>query len=190
MTLPVTTVVLAGGLGTRMGGNKGLQLLRGRALIDWVLDAVRDSDELMINANDQAEQYALRGFRIIADRFPDWPGPLAGVHAALFYARHDWVATVPCDAPLLPHDVIARLCSAVPAAPQAAIALADGQRQPTIALYRRDLLPTLEAFLHSGGRKMHDWHATLRVSEVVFDDAAQFININTPHELLAANGPR
>ena len=34
--MPITTVILAGGKGTRIGGNKGLQLLHGRALIDWV----------------------------------------------------------------------------------------------------------------------------------------------------------
>ena len=46
----ITTVILAGGLGTRIGGAKGLQSLHGRALIDWVLDSVsRQSEEVLIN---------------------------------------------------------------------------------------------------------------------------------------------
>jgi molybdopterin-guanine dinucleotide biosynthesis protein A len=181
--VPVTAVVLSGGLGTRIGGNKGLQVLRGRALIDWVLDAVRDSEEIMINANEQSEQYALRGYPIIADQFSNHPGPLAGVHAALNYANHAWVATVPCDMPFLPGDLITQLYAASHAEPEVVVAKSGGQRHPTIALYHKDVLPGLTSFIRAGGRKVGDWHDTLRMREVVFEDAAQFININTQHEL-------
>jgi molybdenum cofactor guanylyltransferase len=79
----VTTVILAGGLGTRIGGDKGLQTLHGRALISWVLEAIRrDSDEILINANNVQGAYQDFGLRVIADQLPDWPGPLAGLCAA------------------------------------------------------------------------------------------------------------
>ena len=35
------TVILAGGLGSRIGGDKALQRLQGKPLLDWVLDVVR-----------------------------------------------------------------------------------------------------------------------------------------------------
>lgn len=175
-------------MGTRIGGNKSLQLLRGKALIDWVLDVIsQQSDEVLINANANHGSYVARGCRIIADQLPGWAGPLAGLQTALHSARYDWVASVPCDTPFLPDDLIARLCAAINPPTEAAVAVVEGQRQPTIALYRKDVLPKLDAYLGTGARKVGDWLNTLHVSEVVFEDVAAFANINSLDELLMAN---
>ncbi len=186
---PITTVILAGGLGTRIGGAKGLQPLHGRALIDWVLDIVsKQSDEVLINVNGAHDAYVRFGHRIIADRTPGWAGPLAGLQSAMHYARHDWIACVPCDTPYLPDDLLVRLFAAVQTgATDAAAAVAAGRRQPAIALYHRRVLPGLDAYLGSGGRKVTDWQNTLRLSEVLFDNAHAFANINSQDELTQAN---
>lgn len=185
----ITTVILAGGLGTRMGGEKGLRLLHGRMLIDWVLDAVsRQSAEVLINANGAPDAYMRPGYRVIADQIPDWPGPLAGLHAALMSAHHDWVATVPCDTPYLPDDLIARLYQAVCTdSPDASVVVVAGKRQPTIALYRKNVLPSLEAYMDSGGRKISEWQNSLRLSEVILDNVAAFANINSLDDLAQAH---
>ena len=186
--MPITTVILAGGKGTRIGGNKGLQLLHGKALIDWVLDAIRpQSKEILINANTNKSEYATRGYHIIADHSPEHAGPLAGLQAALHSAQHEWVVCVPCDTPFLPGNLITRLRSAITPTTEAVVAIADGQRQPIIALYRKSVLPKLDAYLDSGARKVGDWLNTLRVNEVVFDDTAAFANINSLEELAMAN---
>ena len=101
----ITTVILAGGKGSRIGGDKGLQLLRGKALIDWVLEVIsKQSDEVLISANANQHEYAARGYRVIADQFSVQAGSLAGLHAALQVARYDLIACVPCDTPFLPGD--------------------------------------------------------------------------------------
>lgn len=186
---PITTVLLAGGQGKRMGGDKGLQMLHGRALIAWVLESVRGhSDEVLLSANDKHEAYAVFGCRIIADHMPDRAGPLAGLQAALRSARNEWVMSVPCDTPHLPHDLIARLYAALAADDtEAAVAVVAGRRQPAIALYRRDVQPKLDAYLNAGGRKVNDWLSSLRLSEVVFEEADKFANINSQEELARAN---
>ncbi len=183
----VSTVLLAGGQGTRMGGNKTLRELRGRPLIDWVHAAVSpQSAELLISANGNPSAYAHLGCAVIADRLPGFAGPLAGLQAAMQCARHDWVASVPCDTPFLPDDLIARLFDAV-GANDAAVALVEGRRQPTIALYHRRVLPRLDAYLESGERRMGGWLRTLHAGEAVFEDAVAFININTPQDLETCN---
>ena len=186
---PVTIVLLAGGQGTRIGGDKGLQTLHGRALISWVLDAVsRDSDETLINANDAQPAYANFGCRVIPDQIPGWQGPLAGLLAALSCAHTDYVLSVPCDTPFLPDDLIERLFDAQKSnATEAAVAVAGGRRQPTIALYNKSVLPKLLAYLGSGGRKVNDWLDTLQLSEVVFDNVADFDNINSVEDLARAS---
>jgi len=187
--IPVTTVILAGGRGTRIGGDKGLQTLHGRALISWVLGAVsRDSDEILISADDAQPAYAHFACRVICDQIPGWQGPLAGLQAALSCAHTDYVISVPCDTPFLPEDLITRLFDAQKSnATEATVAVVGGRRQPTIAMYNKSVLPKLLAYLGSGGRKVNDWLDTLQLSEVVFDNVAAFDNINSLEDLARAN---
>jgi molybdopterin-guanine dinucleotide biosynthesis protein A len=186
----VSTVILAGGRGARIGGDKGLQVLRGRPLLLWVLEAVRgQSDEVLISANDKCAagaEYASFGYPLIADITPDSAGPLAGLQAALSVARHAWVATVPCDTPFLPDDLLARLLAAAGDA-GAAVATVAGKRQPTIALYRKSVLPELNEYLASGERRVGGWLATLQTADAAFDDPGAFINVNTQQELEQLN---
>ena len=185
----ITTVIIAGGLGTRMGGSKGLQLLHGRTLIDWVLDAVGAySAEILINTNEKPEAYARLDCRVIADQTPGWVGPLAGLQTALRCAKHDSVLTVPCDTPYLPDDLIPRLVAALDQCDcEAAVAVADGHRQPTIALYRKNVGAKLDSYLNADKRKVNGWLDTLQLAEVIFDHQAAFANINSEQELAQAN---
>jgi molybdopterin-guanine dinucleotide biosynthesis protein A len=113
----ITGVILAGGRGRRMGGvDKGLQELRGRPLLAWVIERFGPQvDELLINTNQNGDRYAVFGHRVLADQIPDFAGPLAGLHAALTAATHSLLATVPCDAPFLPDDLVLRLLQALTA---------------------------------------------------------------------------
>ena len=183
----ITGVVLAGGLGRRMGGiDKGLQELRGQPMVHWVVERLAPQvDELLINANQNGERYAAFGHRVVPDQIPDFAGPLAGLHAALSAASHPLVATAPCDSPFLPADLISRLFSALTATgADLAVARTFDQPHPVFCLCRRDVLPHLTEFLAGGGRKIDRWYTTLKVVEVAFDDEADaFENINTREEL-------
>ncbi|WP_333840554.1 molybdenum cofactor guanylyltransferase MobA [Pelomicrobium sp.] len=185
--MKVTGVLLAGGMGRRMGGvDKGLQLLKGKPLAQWVLERFAPQvDEVLVNANQNLEQYARFGYRVIPDLVGGFAGPLAGLHRGLSEAAHPLVATVPCDSPFLPSDLVARLKAAL-AGNQADLAVAKtfDQPHPVFCLGRRALKDHLERYLASGGRKIDAWYASLRVVEVPFDDEADaFRNINTPEEL-------
>lgn len=185
----ITGVILAGGQGRRMGGvDKGLRELRGKPMIEWVLERFAPQvDSVLINANQNLELYARFGHPVICDEIGGYAGPLAGLQSALSKARDPLVATVPCDSPFLPPDLVTRLAAALQAGQaQLAVARTGDQPHPVFCLCRRDVLPHLTQFLAGGGRKIDAWYATLRVAEVAFDDAAEaFSNINTPEELLA-----
>ena len=190
----ITGVILAGGLGRRMGNiDKGLQELRGRPMVHWVIERLAPQvDELLINANQNGERYAAFGHRVVPDQIPDFAGPLAGLHAALTAATHPLVATAPCDSPFLPNDLISRLFQALTATnTDLAVARTFDQPHPVFCLCRRDVLPHLTEYLAGGGRKIDRWYATLKVVEVAFDDEAEaFENINTREELGRFETPR
>ncbi len=187
----VTGIVLAGGLGRRMGGvDKGLQPLHGRPMVAHVLERLSTQvDALIINANQNPEQYGALGApfaaRIVPDSIGGFAGPLAGLQAGLAAASTPLVMTVPCDSPFLPRDLVARLRAGLDAAgAQLAVAKTGDQPHPVFALVRADVRQNLEAFLAGGGRKIDAWYGALQVVEVPFDDEADaFENINTRDEL-------
>ena len=124
---------------------------------------------------------------MIPDEIAGYAGPLAGLHRGLTEAAHDLVATVPCDSPFLPRDLVVRLRAALERE-QAEIAVAKtgAQPHPVFCLCRRRVLPGLTDFLAAGGRKIDAWYANLEVIEIAFDDNPDaFSNINTEEELRA-----
>jgi len=181
----VSAIVLAGGLGRRMGGvDKGLQPLRGKPMIEHVLARLAPQvDDIVINANQNLERYRAFGRRVASDQISGFAGPLAGLHAGLSAVSHDLAVTVPCDSPFLPADLVARLQNSLGDS-ALAVAKTGEQPHPVFALVRRSVLPNLESFLKGGGRKIDAWYASLKVVEVLFDDEADaFRNINTLEEL-------
>lgn len=191
MSAPITGIILAGGQGRRMGGaDKGLVELEGRPMVQHVIDRFAPQvDALVINANQNVEVYRTLGYPVISDAVGGFAGPLAGLHAGMSLAHTPLCATVPCDSPFLPSDLIARLQRGLhDAQAQLAVARTLDQPHPVFCLVERAVLAHLEAFLHGGGRKIDAWYATLRVTEVAFDDEADaFRNINTRDELTAAS---
>ena len=184
---PITGVILAGGQGRRMGSiDKGLKMLRGKPMVQWVLERFSSQvDEVLINANQNIDQYQLLGHQVVPDEISGYAGPLAGLHRGLSVATHDLIATVPCDSPFLPLDLIARLTVALhDQQADLAVARTGDQPHPVFCLTRKSVLPGLTTFLQSGGRKIDAWYAALKVVEVRFDDEAEaFSNINTVEEL-------
>ena len=189
----ITGIVLAGGMGRRMGGvDKGLVELAGTPMVAHVLARLAPQvGPLLSNANQNPDRYALFGYPVVADAVGGFAGPLAGLHAGMSVATTPFVVTVPCDSPFLPTDLVARLSLALLRDnAQLAVAKTLEQPHPVFALVRREVLPHLASFLQGGGRKIDAWYATLRIVEVPFDDdEAAFRNINTADELAAAATP-
>lgn len=185
--MKVTGIVLAGGMGRRMGGvDKGLVPFQGKPLVAHVLERLRPQvDDILVNANRETDTYAKFGYPVVSDAIGGFAGPLAGLHCGMTAATTELVATVPCDSPFLPADLIARLLKALQENDaDLAVAKTGDQPHPVFCLCRKALLPNLTAFLENGGRKIDFWYAGVRTVEVAFDDEEQaFANINTPEEL-------
>jgi molybdopterin-guanine dinucleotide biosynthesis protein A len=183
----VTGLILAGGKGSRMGGvDKGLQVFRGRRLVDYVYERLAPQvGGIIINANQNHDDYRSFGVRVVSDAIGGFAGPLAGFHAGLSVSKRPFLASVPCDSPFLPADLVERLYKRIDeTGAELAVAKTGDQPHPVFSLMRRGVLDHLTEFLKGGGRKIDAWYATLNVVEVAFDDEAEaFSNINTREEL-------
>ena len=127
----VCTVVLAGGMGSRMGGvDKGLQLLAGEPLARHCVQRLQAQSGgapglIAINANRNAEVYAAWSCPVWADDIDGFAGPLAGFQTALQHCSgastqasaplggYRYLLTVACDTPRFPLDLLARLMQAL-----------------------------------------------------------------------------
>jgi molybdopterin-guanine dinucleotide biosynthesis protein A len=188
----ITAVILAGGLGRRMGGvDKGLQLIHGKPMVQQVLNRLQHQvGKVLINANRHLDEYKGFSVPICSDSISGYAGPLAGIHAALLQTDTAYLVSVPCDSPLLPNDLVSRLSFAMSEHKADAAVVVTGnseqrQRHPVFLLLKSDLRSSLERYLNNGGRKVDDWLASLKCVDVPFDDEAAFTNVNTPEDIQA-----
>ncbi|MGE5117799.1 MAG: molybdenum cofactor guanylyltransferase MobA [Betaproteobacteria bacterium] len=192
----ITGLVLAGGRASRMGGvDKGLQNYHGMPLaLHALLRLQPQVGAAMINANRNLGAYEAMGVPVWPDPQAGFPGPLAGFLVGLERCETDYLVTVPCDSPLFPTDLVARLAAGLEAADaEIAMPVTPGpqgaQVQPVFCLLRAGLLESLTRFTAGGGRKIDRWTALHRTVEVPFDDAAAFVNANTADELRELQRP-
>lgn len=172
MTSRVLGAVLAGGRSSRFGSDKALALFGRRSLLDHAVDALSDQvDMVVVCGRGLARPLCL----------PDRPrpdlGPLGGLAAALRHAlEHDYeaVASIGCDTPMLPVDLVLRL--------QCAGQVSYLRDMPITGLWPAALSPELDRFIAgSPSRSMRAWAASTRA--VAINLPGPIVNINTAQDL-------
>lgn len=181
-------LVLAGGGSTRMGGGyKFLLELRGRPIIDHVMERLEPQvAALAVSAN--CDPARIPGSPLVLPDAPPSRGPLSGLLAGLAWAsRRDMthLATAAADTPFLPRDLVARLAAGIGDG-AAALAASAGRLHPTFGLWSVELLPTLEDYLERDpvGR-VAGFAAGRGARRVDFpaDGYDPFFNVNEPRDL-------
>jgi molybdopterin-guanine dinucleotide biosynthesis protein A len=106
-------IVLAGGFSTRLGQDKGLLMLKGKPLVEHVLDATKNLVEetiLVVSSRDQAERYhsILKGnVKVLSDA--NAHGPLVGASVGFENASGKYSLLLPCDTPLVSRKILSLL---------------------------------------------------------------------------------
>ena len=177
--------ILAGGRAQRMGGkDKDPVTLNQQPLIEYVHQRLHDQGaDIAVNANRNLKQYETYG-TVLSDIFPDFVGPLGGMHAAMSQLSATWFGFVPCDCPNLPPDLLMRFYQTIK--PETEILVAhDGESvQPVVTLIKSTVLTCLNDFLQRGDRKIVLLYEECKTDIVDFGDVHDaFINLNTPEEL-------
>jgi molybdopterin-guanine dinucleotide biosynthesis protein A len=184
--------VLAGGLGTRMGSDKGSRPFAGKTLLEHAIGRFAPGGApLLVSTRPGAEASVPKGATAVPDDVPGL-GPLAGIAALVARAPSPFLLVVPVDLPLLPAGCGAAMAAAVGDA--AAVVLSfEGRVEPLPVLVSRDLAPLLNDLLRQGLRRADAFHEAARARVVPFetifpgaDPAAAFLNVNAPDDLARA----
>ncbi|MTD28805.1 molybdenum cofactor guanylyltransferase MobA [Erwinia sorbitola] len=184
--MPITGVILAGGRGSRMGGDdKGLIIWQNQPLYQHVLQRLQPQvTTVWINANRNIEVYQQSGLPVISDTLADFLGPLAGMLSALQQTETEWVAFTSCDTPQLPDNLIHHLWQYKGDA-LAVWARTEERDHPTLALLHRSLATTLQQYLARGDRKLMSFLEQSGGHSVLFAQSeAAFRNFNRPEDLI------
>jgi molybdopterin-guanine dinucleotide biosynthesis protein A len=195
MPLNFPGVILSGGKSSRMGEPKALLPFAGGRLIDHVAARLAPQvSAVYLNSNNPA--ITLAGAPAFADRFADFPGPLAGIHASLAHIRDTGdsathVAVVPVDAPFFPLDLIARLEAMLTGPDNVALTMSYGRMHPVMGLWPLSLTERLQAWLENPPTlKVRAFLDGLPVNTVEFPpiatalgDLDPFFNVNTKDDL-------
>ncbi len=190
-------VLLAGGLARRMGGgDKPMRTIGGRTILERVIARLSPQcSGLILNANGDPARFAAFGLEVVADDVPGFPGPLAGILAALDWTAAnrpeiEWVLSAAGDCPFLPRDLVARLHEARDREhAQLAVAASAGQSHPVIGLWPVSLRDALrQALVVEDIRKIDRWTARYPLATVSWPIAPldPFFNANTVEDIAEA----
>jgi molybdopterin-guanine dinucleotide biosynthesis protein A len=183
----VTGVVLAGGQATRFGGQpKGLELVRGKRIIDRVSAALRAvADDLLLVANDADAAGWLPGVRTLSDVRPG-SGSLGGIYSALVHARTP-VIVVAWDMPFVSSSLLTPLVRT-----DADVVVYESRSprgvEPLCAFYRPSCLGPIEQQIDTGDLRVVGFFERVRVIRLPppADPGVTFMNVNTPSDLALA----
>jgi molybdenum cofactor guanylyltransferase len=198
VTSEIPAVLLAGGLARRMGGgDKPMRSIAGKTILERVIARLKPQcSTLILNANGDPARFAIFGLPVIADTVADFPGPLAGILAALdWMAEHHpavtHVLSAAADCPFLPRDLVARLEAARRTEnAELAVASSGGQTHPVIGLWSVRLRGELRhALVEEDIRKIDRWTARYALANVSWPTTPvdPFFNANTVDDIAEAD---
>ncbi|MBL1281060.1 MAG: molybdenum cofactor guanylyltransferase [Fluviicola sp.] len=178
----ITGVILAGGLSSRMGTDKGLMLLNGKAMIQYLIDTLKPIlAEVIIIANNK--EYDKFGLKVFPDKIP-FKGPVGGIYSGLHHSKTEKVLIVSCDTPFITKELIQLLIDSENN--EVVISKQDDKLQPLIGLYSKNTMSTFKRCIEEDKLKLRKVLAVLQTKIINLDesdiDSSVFYNINTLSE--------
>lgn len=177
-----TPVILAGGASRRMGTCKALLKINGETMLSRILRQLSEFDRVLLSTGDPTLGEGL-SVECTADLYPGM-GPLAGLHAAFCAVDSEALLVLPCDLPFFTKQAAEYLLDHMPEDADALVCMdSTGRIHPLCGIYRRSVLPSLEARLKAGELRVMsflyslNWKG-LQDAEILPDKL--FINVNSP----------
>jgi len=181
-----TGIILAGGKSSRMGEDKGLVLLNGKPMIQYVVEALKEvvSDISIISNN---ESYHKFGIPVYSDIIKD-KGPVGGIYTGLYYSTTELNFCISCDVPMISSDFIFWLLNRSGNAFVTLPMYKDKVHQ-IIGVYSKQVLSNFQESVEKGHLKLSQVNNDMACEIIDIEkeyanfDELIFSNINTKNEL-------
>ena len=186
--MQATGIILAGGKSSRMGEDKGLVLLNGKPMIQYVIEALKEvvSNIIIISNNASYNKF---GVPVYADIIKN-KGPVGGIYTGLYHSTTELNFCISCDVPMVSSDFIFWLLNKSGNA-SVTLPMCKDKVHQMIGVYSKQVL----SYFKESAEKEH-----LKLSQVNKDmdceiidiekeyanfDDLLFSNINTKNELIS-----
>ena len=177
----ITGYILAGGKSSRMGTDKGLLLLDGKAMIHYVIEQMQPIfDKLVIVANNP--EYEKFGLEVIPDLIKDI-GPAGGIYTALHHSDTKLNFMVSCDMPFVTAAAIEFIVNNTNDS-QIVLLENQGKMEPLFGMYSKECEEIWLKLIEEGKVKLQEMvlHFNLKTIPVENNEIFKgsfFKNINT-----------
>jgi molybdopterin-guanine dinucleotide biosynthesis protein A len=179
-------VVLAGGAGRRIGGEKTLVELDGRPLLHYPLAVLHATlGDVVVICKESTPLPELAGRAAIWCEPEEPRHPLAGVAWALRQAPGRDVLVCAGDMPLVTAELVRMLLAVRAGEAAAVVPVAGGRLEPLLAVYRPAALPGLQAM--DPGESATAVVERLGPLTVAVADEDAFFSVNAPEDVLRAS---
>jgi molybdopterin-guanine dinucleotide biosynthesis protein A len=181
----VNGYILAGGKSSRMGTDKGLLLIEGKPMIQYVIEQMQFVfDKLVIVSNNP--DYEKFGLKVIPDLIKDI-GPAGGIYTALQHSEAKLNFVVSCD---MPYVTAAAIELIVENADENQIVLLENREklEPLFGLYAKDCEENWLQLIQQNTIKLQEMVKHFNLKTISIDNNEIFStnffkNINTKEDL-------
>ena len=187
-----TSIVLAGGRGSRLGKEKHTEEVARESLIERTIGnlSLLSTEILIVISNRQSKSNfsSYAEAKTVVDLYPG-KGPLVGIYTGLVHSSNFHNLVVACDMPFLNLDLLRYMIDLSPGFDVIMPRIGD-YKEPLHAVYTKNCLPSMESLIKGGSLKISDLLDSVSVRYVEKDEIDRFdpehlsfFNINTKADL-------
>ena len=182
----ITGIVLAGGRSRRMGADKSLMMLNGKAMIEYSIDALKPlCHKVVISSNNFI--YDFTGCEVWPDELPD-QAPIVGIYSCLKRSKTNINIILSCDMPLMSTSFLEYLLTDSADYDVTVPVHGESFIEPLCGIYNQSSVEMLGKFIGQGNFRLNECiratsHRLVTVGspDSVFSPNL-FLNINTPDD--------
>lgn len=188
--MEITGIILAGGKSSRMGTDKGLQLLSGKPMISYGIELLSPfCKEILISSS--SDGYHSFGCKVVADVHPGI-GPMGGIYSALIQSKTSFSFVLSCDLPFVSKELVSFIIRNSEGFKVAVPWFGSQHYEPLCGMYHSEVVADIERFIRKGNYKLPDMFAEVPVNKLSMNEKLSFysenlfMNVNSKQELEAA----
>jgi molybdopterin-guanine dinucleotide biosynthesis protein A len=189
--MKVTSIILAGGRSQRLGRNKAILPIRGKSLIERVMERVKlvGSQTIIVTSQEKLGFPPPLDAKVLVDLYPG-KGPLAGIYTGLIASSHLYSVVVACDMPFLNVKLLRYMIELSPDFDAVVPKLGEGMVEPLHAVYSKTCSDKIKAHLEHDQFQVNLFLDQVRVRYVervecqgLDPQLLSFFNINSHSDL-------
>ncbi|ENQ3080449.1 molybdenum cofactor guanylyltransferase [Bacillus cereus] len=184
--MKIAGIVLAGGRSSRFGEPKALAMWQGKTFIEHSVEALKEvvTDIVVISHPSITNELSqILNVPVVEDiDLYKGNGPLAGLLTGMEFVSADWYVVAPCDTPNVSKGWALELIERADETYEAIVPLAEGRKQPLLALYHYKVKEKIEQLLKEEKRSMQGLLSQCNVQYVTMTETDIFVNVNTKEE--------